>query len=329
MSDNTGCSQLQLQPTMSQREQPRETVPLPRNPMFQKVSPSNGSTLSNVRIERRPTAAENSDKIGQVPGRKIPNSTTANMHAGTSTSAPPNFQSSTSLPTPVNTPLNSDSLLRLLQIATTGQGSIIPLMPPNPPSIAAKGTDAPGIRPAALNPATPRLLEDVSRNIGEWFAEGHELRKHGVQEEIDPDSEKALKLEKVVEELNTVKNELEEERRSRREDKERLDVERQRREEAENALADVRRECRQPFVVPSLLDAFVELSKLTTRGLKDSGPQVEASVYPSSRDHREVEDASSAVVLGRGINSSHEAIPPPVPQRTKVKLEPLDDTVIL
>jgi len=294
-SDNTGCSQLQLQPTMSQGEQPRETVPLPRNPMSQ-ISPSDGSTLSKFRIERQPTTA----------------------------SAPsPNLQSTTSIPTPVKTPANSGSLLRLLQTTTAGQRSIIPLIPP--PSIAAKATDASAVQPAALNTAAPRLLEDVSRNIGEWFAEGHELRKHGVQEEINPDREKALKLEKVIEELNVVKKELEEERRSRREDKELLDVERQRREEAENALADVRRECRQPFVVPSLLDAFVELSKLTTRGLKDSAPQVEAL----PRDHREVEVASS-FVIGRDMNAScDEAISPPVPQRTKVKLEPLEETVIL
>lgn len=41
--------------------------------------------------------------------------------------------------------------------------------------------------------------------------------------------------------------------------------ERRLRKEAEDAIADVRRECMKPFVVPSLLDAFVELSKLTTR----------------------------------------------------------------
>ena len=43
--------------------------------------------------------------------------------------------------------------------------------------------------------------------------------------------------------------------------------ERRLRKEAEDAIADVRRECIKPFVVPSLLDAFVEVSKLTTRAL--------------------------------------------------------------
>lgn len=43
--------------------------------------------------------------------------------------------------------------------------------------------------------------------------------------------------------------------------------ERRLRKEAEDAIADVRRECIKPFVVPSLLDAFVEVSKLTTRAM--------------------------------------------------------------
>ncbi|KDQ61013.1 hypothetical protein JAAARDRAFT_191134 [Jaapia argillacea MUCL 33604] len=33
---------------------------------------------------------------------------------------------------------------------------------------------------------------------------------------------------------------------------------------AESALADIRRECREPFVVPALFDAFLSLSKLTS-----------------------------------------------------------------
>ncbi|KAF5310064.1 hypothetical protein D9619_010318 [Psilocybe cf. subviscida] len=43
-----------------------------------------------------------------------------------------------------------------------------------------------------------------------------------------------------------------------------MEVERRLRREAEDAIEDIRRECREPFVVPSLLDAFVELARLTT-----------------------------------------------------------------
>jgi len=47
-----------------------------------------------------------------------------------------------------------------------------------------------------------------------------------------------------------------------------LSQERKLREEAENAIADIRRECRAPFVVPSLLDAFRQISELTTRAME-------------------------------------------------------------
>ncbi|PPQ96908.1 hypothetical protein CVT26_005894 [Gymnopilus dilepis] len=51
-----------------------------------------------------------------------------------------------------------------------------------------------------------------------------------------------------------------------------LAEESQRREEAENAIKDVRRELKAPFVVPSLLDAFVDLSKLTTKAMRRPAP---------------------------------------------------------
>src|SRR5205807_1881553 len=69
-------------------------------------------------------------------------------------------------------------------------------------------------------------------------------------------------------ELELLTAKLEAVQRLRTEEAKILAEERKRREEAENTLADVKRECRQPFVVPSLLDIFVELSKLTTKGLK-------------------------------------------------------------
>jgi len=43
-----------------------------------------------------------------------------------------------------------------------------------------------------------------------------------------------------------------------------LQIERQKRVEAEQALKDVERECKEPFVVPALLKAFVNISKLTS-----------------------------------------------------------------
>ncbi|KAJ7182838.1 hypothetical protein C8R43DRAFT_968210 [Mycena crocata] len=47
-----------------------------------------------------------------------------------------------------------------------------------------------------------------------------------------------------------------------------LQAERARRRRLEEEVRDVRRECREPFVVPALLDAFLEISKLTTEALE-------------------------------------------------------------
>ncbi|KAL0056735.1 hypothetical protein AAF712_016656, partial [Marasmius tenuissimus] len=44
-----------------------------------------------------------------------------------------------------------------------------------------------------------------------------------------------------------------------------LEDERRRRRAAEDAITDIKRECREPFVVPGLLDAFTLLSDLSTK----------------------------------------------------------------
>ncbi|KAK0475813.1 hypothetical protein IW261DRAFT_459238 [Armillaria novae-zelandiae] len=47
-----------------------------------------------------------------------------------------------------------------------------------------------------------------------------------------------------------------------------IEKERQKRLEYELVLGDIRRECKVPFIVPSLLDAFIEVSKLTNAAVK-------------------------------------------------------------
>ena len=44
-----------------------------------------------------------------------------------------------------------------------------------------------------------------------------------------------------------------------------LKQERRRRIDAEATLKDIERECREPFVVPALLDAFITISKITSQ----------------------------------------------------------------
>jgi hypothetical protein len=42
-----------------------------------------------------------------------------------------------------------------------------------------------------------------------------------------------------------------------------VEIERRKRAAAEAILEDVQRECREPFVVPALLESFITISKLT------------------------------------------------------------------
>ena len=53
-----------------------------------------------------------------------------------------------------------------------------------------------------------------------------------------------------------------------------LDNERRMRLEAEDVVRDIRRECKAPFIVPGLLDAFVKLSRLTTQATRLNGTTV-------------------------------------------------------
>lgn len=46
-----------------------------------------------------------------------------------------------------------------------------------------------------------------------------------------------------------------------------VEIERKQRIEYETVLVDIRRECRVPFIVPALFDAFVDISKLTTAAI--------------------------------------------------------------
>lgn len=47
-----------------------------------------------------------------------------------------------------------------------------------------------------------------------------------------------------------------------------IETERQKKLEYELVLRDIRKECKAPFIVPSLLDAFIEVSKLTNVAVK-------------------------------------------------------------
>lgn len=46
-----------------------------------------------------------------------------------------------------------------------------------------------------------------------------------------------------------------------------IETERKQRIEYETLLTDIRQECRVPFIVPALFDAFIDISKLTTAAM--------------------------------------------------------------
>jgi len=86
--------------------------------------------------------------------------------------------------------------------------------------------------------------------------------------------------------------------------------ERRLRKEAEDAIADVRRECIKPFVVPSLLDAFLDVSKLTTRAM------VSAQRGAAVEDEREMRrrEKGKSVDMGPPPLKS-PSLPPPTTKR--------------
>ncbi|KAF9479135.1 hypothetical protein BDN70DRAFT_879115 [Pholiota conissans] len=97
--------------------------------------------------------------------------------------------------------------------------------------------------------------------------------------------------------LAKLEAELAEEKRRRRAAEDATVEERRKRRTAEDAISDIRRECRAPFVVPSLLDAFMELSRITTIATtaapSDHGIRAAQSWNDSSRSASRVMQAAT------------------------------------
>lgn len=71
-------------------------------------------------------------------------------------------------------------------------------------------------------------------------------------------------LDVMQSKLSDVEKELRAERERGGELEKELDRERKKRVEAEGILNDVERECRTPFVVPAMMEAFKTISRVTT-----------------------------------------------------------------
>ena len=145
---------------------------------------------------------------------------------------------------------------------------------------------------------------EVMRMLDEERREGDALRRI-----LDEERRKEVDLRRTIYEEQREGGEL---RRM-------LDEERGLREETQRALEDVKRECRHPFVVPSLFDAFVEVSKMTTRGLNiGHGNSATAHGSPELQRRQDIRRDVRPPLYG----TSKERVRGPEP---RVKMEPIDD----
>ncbi|KAF8962106.1 hypothetical protein BDZ97DRAFT_1826411 [Flammula alnicola] len=132
-------------------------------------------------------------------------------------------------------------------------------MPPNPdfvPPVSSRSHSS-WITPSASVQRLSRESYDVKREIAASIAreagiisELKALNSPWIPKQTRLEGENSAAMDAIQARLAQVEMELETEKRLRK--------------EAEDAIMDIRRECKAPFIVPSLLDAFVELSRLTT-----------------------------------------------------------------
>lgn len=78
------------------------------------------------------------------------------------------------------------------------------------------------------------------------------------------------RVKALEDEITALREELSREQQSRRVQEALLRAERLRRSEVESMMNDTTRECKQPFVVPALLEAFLKIQQMTGDALKDS-----------------------------------------------------------
>ncbi|KAH9831990.1 uncharacterized protein C8Q71DRAFT_779009 [Rhodofomes roseus] len=137
-------------------------------------------------------------------------------------------------------------------------------------SAASSATSAPPKDTDSVSRLT-REVSDVRRELSALVAREddlvRQLERLGVRPAPEPSvvpRNAVADVRKATEgEISNLRAELKAESDARAAAKHALQQERHRRERSESTLADVRRECSAPFVVPSLMDAFVQISHLT------------------------------------------------------------------
>ncbi|TBU58296.1 hypothetical protein BD310DRAFT_948812 [Dichomitus squalens] len=166
--------------------------------------------------------------------------------------------------------------------AFTSLASPSSVLASRPASIGASGS-----RPHSTTPSAPprgpavhaatRELWDVRRQISALQAQESDLEldlrragqpvppKEGSNPYVSEQRVRALE-----DEIAALREELGREQQNRRVQDALLRAERVRRAELETMVKDTTRECKQPFVVPALLDAFMKIGQMTGDALKDA-----------------------------------------------------------
>ncbi|KAI0746674.1 hypothetical protein C8Q80DRAFT_787601 [Daedaleopsis nitida] len=140
----------------------------------------------------------------------------------------------------------------------------------------ASATPAPPPRVPAAHAAT-RELWDVRRQITALQAretslvsELQHLGQPVAPTEGGSSNATDQRLKPLQDEIVALRDELNREKQARKVSEALLRAERLRRAEVESVMKDTTRECKQPFVVPALFDAFMKLGQMTGDALKDT-----------------------------------------------------------
>ncbi|KZT03664.1 uncharacterized protein LAESUDRAFT_761760 [Laetiporus sulphureus 93-53] len=157
---------------------------------------------------------------------------------------------------------------------------------PSPPAAPATATAAPSgfsESPVSVSENLPAASDDESKSphlqgnapIRE-SASAHTLTQSSAGSEVRESAPDLLDQlwranAELQDEITALRTQLAQESGARYTAEMALRVEGERRIHAEDALEDIRRECREPFVVPALMDSFVKLAQLTGNVLFETG----------------------------------------------------------
>ncbi|TFY53847.1 hypothetical protein EVJ58_g9213 [Rhodofomes roseus] len=254
---------------------------LPRTRVGQTASASKGLPL------RSKLAANGSKQTSATPSKQGDRPPTPQAQAGMRVPMNKDTQPSSltfSQPQIKIEERNNDHALRQSSIASRAASSSIRVPPastspsmPTPPGPSAQpveaSTNAAPERQwgaSAIVPLTDKL-EACRQQITTLVAREKVLARRLVECGVHPPPEPSVMTTKEVvkerktlqDEISAMRAQLHAESEARRTAESALHEERGRRELAEGAMIDVRRECNAPFIVPALMDAFLGISRLT------------------------------------------------------------------